>query len=71
MNAPTQNQLTDKKIANASQKLKEVHPHAQSQRDAAHLLLPQRTVRQLSRFDRITGIKKLTLTIKKFEIHRK
>ena len=32
MNAPTKNQLTDKKIANASQKLKEVQATAQIQR---------------------------------------
>lgn len=29
--------------ANASAKSKELHPNAQSQRNAAHLLLPQRT----------------------------
>lgn len=40
--------------ANASAKSKELHPHAHSQRNAAHLLLPQRTMGQLSRFDRTT-----------------
>lgn len=40
--------------ANASKKTKEVQPDAPSQRNAAHLLLPQRTERQQSRFDRTT-----------------
>jgi hypothetical protein len=32
--------------ANASAKSKELHPNAQNQRYAAHLLLPQRTRKQ-------------------------
>jgi hypothetical protein len=39
---PTQNeQKNDRQNTNASPKSKELHPHAQSQRNAAHLLLPQ------------------------------
>jgi len=38
-------QKNERQNANASAKSKELHPHAQSQRNAAHLLLPQRTVR--------------------------
>jgi hypothetical protein len=34
-------QKNERQIANASAKSKELHPHAQSQRNAAHLLLPQ------------------------------
>lgn len=41
---PTQNeQKNDRQNANASAKSKELHPNAQSQHNAAHLLLPQRT----------------------------
>jgi len=50
---PTENeQKNERQNANASAKSKELHPHAHSQRNAAHLLLPQRTMGQLSRFDR-------------------
>ena len=39
---PTINELkNERQNANASAKSKELHPHAQSQRNAAHLLLPQ------------------------------
>jgi hypothetical protein len=50
---PTENeQKNERQNANASAKSKELHPHAQSQRNAAHLLLPQRTERQQTKFDR-------------------
>ena len=51
----TETTMTEKmkhQKANASAKSKELHPHAHSQRNAAHLLLPQRTERQQTKFDR-------------------
>jgi len=36
-------QKNERQNANASAKSKELHPHAQSQPNAAHLLLPNRT----------------------------
>lgn len=41
--ATTNRKQNDRPNANASAKSKELQPHAQSQRNAAHLLLPQRT----------------------------
>ena len=57
-NRPTQNEhKNDRQNANASAKSKELHPNAQSQRNAAHLLLPQRTnliVKQFRKWNKET-----------------
>ncbi len=55
---PTINeQKNDRQNANASAKSKELHSHAQSQHNAAHLLLPQRTnliVKQFRKWNKET-----------------
>ena len=43
----TNNRNMTKNKAKASAKSNELHPHAQSQSNAAHLLFPQRTLKQL------------------------
>jgi hypothetical protein len=50
--------------ANTSAKSKELHPNAQSQRNAAHLLSPQRTYRHLTWFDNKNRHLKLYFAIK-------